>query len=149
MVMRWFAGFFKALCNIWDWDEWFYHTKTGLDPKLPAHSRWEIQHKVEDKPPASDAERIMPLKNHMVVLQDKFSLTPDDVVFYTTDHDKANMIVEEFKRELRSRTSGNFYYKMIKRRNLDFIHNYKFSAAEPLVEGTEIDPEQEREKFHR
>ncbi len=149
MIIRWFAGFFKALFNIWDWDEWFYHTKTGMDPKLPAADRWDIQLKVEAKPPVSEAERIMPLKNHMVVLHDKFSQRPDDVIFFTTDPDKARTMVDEFKRELRSRTSGNFFYKMIKRRNLDFIHNYKVTVDDQLVEGTEIDAEQEREKFLR
>ncbi len=149
MVIRWIQGFFKALFNIWDWDEWFYYAKNGLDPKLPAADRWDIQLRAEAKPPANAAERIMPLKNHMVVLHDKFSQRPDDVVFYTTDPDKAKTMVDEFLRELRTRTSGNFFYKMIKRRNLDFIHNFKVSTDDHLVEGTEIDAEQEREKFHR
>jgi hypothetical protein len=104
---------------------------------------------VGKKRPETQAEEIMPLKNHMVMLHDKFGQSADEVVFFTTDPDKANALVEEFRRELRTRTSGNFYGKMIKRRNLDFFHDYKVLGEEPLVEGGEIDPEQEREKFLR
>ena len=149
MIGRWFVGFFKALFNIWDWDEWFYYTKAGLDPKIPAKDRWDIEMRVDAKPPETRAEEIMPLKHHMVMLHDKFGQSADEVVFFTTDPDKANALIDEFKRELRTRTSGNFYYRMIKRRNLDAFHEYKVQGEEPLVEGQEIDPEQEREKFLR
>ncbi len=38
---------------------------------------------------------------------------------------------------------------MIHGRNLDFIHGYRPPGEEKLFEGTEIDEEQEREKFLR
>ena len=149
VLIRWFIGFFKALLRIWDQDEWFYYAKSGFDPQLPAFQRWEVLTKVADKPPASRAEELLPLKNHWVILRDKFSQKPDEVVFFHTDKDKCDVLVEEFQRELRTRSSGNFFYKMIHGRNLDFIHGYRPTGQEKLIEGTEIDEEQAREKFLR
>jgi len=148
IVIRFFVGFFKTLVNLWGWSEWFYYNKTGLDPKLPAFQRWEIFTREEDKTPESRAEELLPRKNIWVILRDKFMQSPEEVLFYSTDNDKVKALTEEYNRELRTRTSGDFYYSMIKGRNLDFVHHLK-PTTEPLVEGTEIDPEQEREKFLR
>ena len=149
VVFRWFVGFIKALVRIWDQDEWFYYALTGFDPRLPAFERWDMLSKVVDKQPETEAERIMPVKNHWVILHDKYSQTPDEVIFFTTDKDKVDALMDEYKRELRTRTAGNFFYKMIRGRNLDFLHKYIPPGQEQLIEGTEIDKEQEREKFLR
>ncbi len=148
MLLRFLMGFFKAVVNIWSQEEWFYYAKTGLDPKLPAFQRWDIATRVEDKPAESEAERVMPLKNRWVILKDKFMLSPDDVVFFTTDQDKVDNLLEGYRRELRTRTSGEFYYKMVKGRNLDSFHIAPITG-ESMVEGTEIDEEQKREMFIR
>jgi hypothetical protein len=50
---------------------------------------------------------------------------------------------------MRTRGAGDFYYRMVKARNLDFFHRYRVIGEEPMVEGTEIDEEQAREKFLR
>ena len=106
IVVRALIGFIKALIRIWDQEEWFYYTKTGLDPKLPAFQRWDIFTKQEDKEPETEAERIMPKKNFWVILRDKFMLTPEEVIFFTTDPDKVEALLEEYQSELRTRTSG-------------------------------------------
>jgi len=148
MVFRWLIGFAKALINLWSQDEWFYYAKTGLDPKLPAFQRWEISTRIEDKKPDSEAERIMPLKNRWVILRDKFMLRPEDVLFFTTDQDKVNAVLEQYQRELRTRTSGEFYYKMVKGRHLEDFHEFRVPTE--TIPGTpEAEAEQEREKFLR
>ncbi|MBN2082427.1 hypothetical protein JW859_09500 [bacterium] len=149
IIVRWIVGFFKTIVNLWGWYEWFYYTKTGFDPKAAAHQRWECFVKAADKVPETEAERLLPTKNHWLILRDKFMQTPDEVVFYSTDRERLEVLKEEYEREMRTRTAGDFYYKMIKSRNLDFIHGYKLLSEEPLVEGLEIDAEQEREKFLR
>jgi hypothetical protein len=149
IIIRCFIGFFKTLVNLWGWYEWFYYTKTGFDPKTPAHTRWEIGLRSEDKAPDTDAERVLPVQNHLVELRDRYMQTPDEVIFYSTDRDKVEVLMEQYNRELKTRSSGDFYYKMIKGRDLAYIHKYKIPGDEPLVEGGEVDPEQEREKFLR
>lgn len=149
IVVRWIIGFFKTLVNLWGWYEWFYYTRTGFDPKQPAWQRWEIYVKASDKEPETEAERLLPTMNHRLILRDKFMQSPDEIIFYSTDKEKVDRLQEEYQREMRTRTSGDFYYKMVKGRNLDFIHAYKVPGEEPLVEGGEIDEEQEREKFLR
>jgi hypothetical protein len=148
MVIRWLIGFFPALVRLWDQTEWFYYAKTGFPPKTPAFQRWDIYVKTEPKTPDTDAERLLPLTNRLVILKDMFMQTPDEVLFFTTEADKVDKLVEEYRRELRTRTAGDFYYRMVKGRNLDFFHVYT-GAKEPLIEGTEIDEEQAREKFLR
>lgn len=149
IIIRAIIGFFKTLVNIWGWYEWFYYTRTGFDPKVPAFKRWEILLKSENKQPETEAERLLPTKNNWIILRDKFMQTPDEVIFYSTDKDKVEALLEEYEREMRSRTSGDFYHNMVKGRNLDFIHTYRPADAGASLEGTEIDEEQEREKFLR
>lgn len=148
MVLRWFWGFLKAIVNLWSQEEWFYYAKTGCDPKLPAFQRWEVTTRVEDKVPDSEAEKIMPLKNRWVILKDKFMLTPDEVLFFTTEPDTVENLLEGYRREMRTRSSGEFYYKMVRGRNLDYFHTSP-RHGEPLVEGTTVDEEQKREMFLR
>ena len=148
MVVRWFYGFFLALVRLWDQTEWFYYAKTGFNPKLPAFQRWEVHVKTEAKAPDTDAERVLPLTNRWVMLRDKFAQRPDEVLFFTTEPDKVDALVKEYDSELHTRTSGDFYYTMVKGRNLDYFHVYS-NLKETLVEGKEIDAEQEREKFLR
>ncbi|GEM_PF-2295924 len=149
IIVRAIIGFFKTLVNIWGWHEWFYYTRSGFDPKVPAARRWEIYVKAEDKAPETAAEELLPTRNHWLILRDKFMQAPDEVIFYSTDREKVEVLQQQYEREMRTRSSGDFYYKMVKGRNLDFIHTYKHLDEEPLVEGTEIDAEQEREKFLR
>ena len=148
IIVRWFIGFFKTLVNLWGWYEWFYYAKTGFDPKVPAFKRWEIFIKSEAKRPETEAERLLPTNNNRIILRDKFMQSPDEVIFYSTDKDKVDALMEEYDREMRTRSSGDFYYNMVKARNLDFIHNYQVDSGGPL-EGKEIDEEQAREKFLR
>jgi len=149
IIVRWIVGFFKTIVNLWGWYEWFYYTKTGFDPKTPALQRWECFVKEADKVPETEAERLLPTKNHWLILRDKFMQSRDEVLFYSTDLERLEVLKEEYEREMRTRSSGDFYYKMIKSRNLDFIHGYKLPSEEPLVEGLDMDAEQEREKFLR
>ena len=148
IIVRWFIGVFKTLVNMWGWYEWFYYAKTGFDPKVPAFKRWEIFVKSEAKNPETEAERLLPTKNNWIILRDKFMQSPDEVIFYSTDKDKVDALTEEYDREMRTRSSGDFYQNMVKGRNLDFIHAFRPDSG-ALIEGTEIDPEQEREKFLR
>ena len=149
IIIRAIIGFFKTLVNLWSWNEWRYNTRTGFDPKVPAFKRWEVFLKSESKAPETETERLLPTKNNWIILRDKFMQSPDEVLFYNTDKDKVEALMEEYEREMRSRTSGEFYYKMVKGRNLDFIHTFRASDAGASLEGTEIDAEQEREKFLR
>jgi hypothetical protein len=107
--------FLQALFRIWDQDEWFYYAKSGFDPQLPAFQRWEVLTKVADKPPASRAEELLPLKNHWVILRDKYC-KPDEVVFFHTDKDKCDVLVEGSANCARARRATS--YKMIHGRNL-------------------------------
>lgn len=148
IIVRCIIGFFKTLVNLWGWYEWFYYTRTGFDPKIPAFKRWEIFLKSEHKRPETEAERLLPTNNNWIILRDKFMQSPDEIIFYSTDKDKVDALIEEYEREMRTRTSGDFYHNMVKNRNLDFIHTYKPVDSGPL-EGTEIDEDQAREKFLR
>jgi hypothetical protein len=149
VIVRCVIGFFKTLVNLWGWYEWFYYTRTGFDPKTPAFHRWEVHVREAAKEPETEAERLLPAKNHWLMLRDKFMQTGDEVIFYSTDKDRMDALRDEYNRELRTRTSGDFYYSMVKGRNLDFIHEYKPLGEEPLVEGIEVSEEEEREKFLR
>jgi hypothetical protein len=148
IIVRCIVGFFKTLVNIWSFQEWFYYNRTGLDPKVPAFERWELMVRVDDKVPETAAERMMPLKNRWVILKDKFMLSPDEVIFFTTDSEKVDNLMEGYQRSLRTRTSGEFYYTMIKGRNLDYFHTAP-TIGEPMVEGQEVDEEQKRDMFVR
>ena len=138
MALRWITGFFKWLVRLWDHTEWFYYAKSGIDPKLPASDRWDVYIKTADKAQESDDERMLPKQNRWVMLKDKYMQSQDEVLFFTTDGDKVNALAQEYKKELRTRTSGDFYYRMIVNRNLDFFHNYHVEDEE-LAEGMEAD----------
>lgn len=147
-VIRWFVGFFKALFRIWDQEEWFYYAKTGLDPRIPAFQRWDVLVREELKTPETEAEELLRPRNYRVILHDKYMQTPEEVIFFTTDKDKIDALEAQYRRELDSRTSGDFYYRMVKGRQLDFYHNYKI-ASEAINEGAEVDEETRREMFIR
>jgi len=147
-ILRWLIGFGKTFVNLWSFQEWFYYTRTGLDPKLPAFQRWDIRVREDDKVPETASERLLPTKNRWVILKDKFSQRPDDVLFFTTDPDKVKALVDEYRRELRTRTSGEFFYTMVKGRRLEAFHDFHL-PVEPLPASQEVSEEEEREKFLR
>src|SRR6185436_16757076 len=124
IIVRWLVGLLKRLFAGWEDREWFYYNRTGLDPKMPAYLRWEVRLKDEPKEPQTDAERLMPLRNYAVILTDKLGFTAEDMVFFTQQLDKAQAVHEQYQRELRTRSAGDFYYRMVKNRQLDFFHNF-------------------------
>jgi hypothetical protein len=147
-LIRWFAGFFRAIVGLWSQPEWFYYAKTGLDPKLPAFQRWAVKVKHEDRKAGHGEDDRLAQRNYSVILHDNFMLTPEEVLFFTQDKDKVDALEQQYQRELGSRTSGEFYYTMVKGRKLDFFHDYKVIQPAPL-ETEEIDEEQKREMFIR
>jgi hypothetical protein len=147
IIVRCIIGFFRTLVRLWDNTEWFYYNRTGLDPKLPAYQRWNLTVRAEDKTPETEAERVLPVKNYTVVLQDKYMLTSDEIIFFSTDKDKVDALQEKYERELKHRTSGDFYYEMIRNRRLDFYHNYRIPTGE--VEAAEPDEQTRRDMFNR
>ncbi len=148
IIIRWLAGFGKTLVNLWDWQEWSYHTKTGFDPKMPASQRWEAYVKVTDKPPETEAEEVMPLKNRRLFLRDKFSQTADEFIYGSTDDYKVDAVREEYEKELRSRTAGNFHATMIVNRNLDYFHNTR-PPDDPMTEAMNADRKFREEQLRR
>jgi hypothetical protein len=149
MVWRWIVGFFKRLVRVWDEREASYYTYNGLDPALPAFQRWELQLKSTDKPPETPAEELLPRKTHTVVLHDKYGLSLDDVVYFTNDLGRAELLEKKLAHELQSRNSGWFWYDQIHYRNLDFIHGIRL--GEEIVEGSAGDDDLEatRRDFFR
>lgn len=148
VLFRWLLGLVKALFGAWSQPEWFYYAKTGLDPKLPAFQRWAVKLKQESRPEGPGEDDMLRPRSFSVVLHDNFMLTPEEVIFFTPDKDKVDALQEQYERELHSRSSGDFYYTMVKGRKLDFFHNFKVVQAVPL-EASEIDEEQKREMFIR
>lgn len=149
MIIRWLIGFFKALIGIWTKYEWQYYASEGLDPRMAAFHRYEVDTVISNRAPETEAERIMPQKNRSVVLKDKYHQSPDEVLFFDTNEDKTVTLVEEYERKMRTMSAGDFYYKMVRQRNLDFIHNIKFEEDRLPEASTEDLAEQEREKFLR
>ena len=147
LVARWFTGLFKRLFAGWEDREWFYYNRCGLDPKPPAYQRWEVRMKTSERPP--EVEGGLPEHSYSVILDDKYGLTAEDLVFTTNMLDKAQAVLQQFERELRTRSCGDFYYTNIRNRRLDFFHNFKAVGNEPLEGSAEIDEETEREKFLR
>lgn len=147
MLLRWITGLFKRITAGWDDREWFYWNASGLDPKLPASQRWAVRLADKPKPPTTPEEELLPQHNYSVMLEDKFGLTAEDMAFTTTDLGKAQAVLGQFERELRTRTCGDFWHGMIKNRRLDYFHNLKQGG--PIEGSAEIDEEQEREKFLR
>ncbi len=149
VIVRWFVGLVKSLLGLWNKFEWSYYTKCGLDPKLPAFDRFAVVQHTTDKVPETDAERLLPRKNRSVVLKDKYHLLPDEVLFFDTDADRSGAVIQEYERKLKTFSAGEFYSKMVRQRNLDFIHTMRFDT-EPIRSATDEElAEQEREKFLR
>ncbi|MCB1220538.1 MAG: hypothetical protein H7A35_03285 [Planctomycetales bacterium] len=148
MIIRWITGFFKTLVNLWDWQEWSYYTKTGFDPKMPASQRWEAFVKVSDKVPETEAEEVMPVKNRRVFLKDKYGQAADEMIYGSTDDYKVDAVMEQYEKELRSRTAGNFYATMIVNRNLDYFHNTR-PPDDPMSEALDADRKYREEQARR
>ena len=148
MIIRWIVGFFKTLVNLWDWQEWGYYTKTGFDPKMAASQRWESYIKISDRAPETEAEELLPLKNRRLFLRDKFSQTADEMIYGSTDDYKVDAVREEYDKELRSRTAGNFYATMIVNRNLDYFHNVR-PPDDPMTEALNADRKFREEQLRR
>jgi hypothetical protein len=133
MVGRWLVGFFKRIFGIWDEHEWGYYVHTALDPKLPAFQRWEVRLKSADAPPETPGDELLPKKTYTVVLHDKTGLALEDVVYFSTDLGKVEVLQRKLNFELQSRNAGWFWHDHIHHRNLDFIHTLK--VGEDLREG--------------
>lgn len=149
MIVRWVVGFVKALFGIWNKFEWSYYASTGLDPKLPAFDRFEVVLRTSNKAPETEAERLLPRKNRSVVLKDKYSQMPDEVLFFDTDEDRSAAVIQEYERKLKTLSAGEFYFKMVRQRDLEFIHNMRFDTEPTKAATAEELAEQEREKFLR
>jgi len=149
VVFRWLMGFFKRLFGVWDEHEWGYYTYTALDPKQPAFQRWEVQLKSAAKPPETPQEELLPAKMHTLLLHDKTGLTLDDVVYFSTDLGRVELLAKKLRHELQGQDTGWFWFNNIHRRNLDFIHNIKL--GEDLKEGQASTDELEetRREFFR
>jgi hypothetical protein len=148
IIFRTIKGFFMSLFGVWSQDEWFYYNKSGVDPKVPAYQRWAVRVHAEDKVPESEAERVMPVKSQTVILEDKYMLTGEEVLLHTTDADKVFALTQHYEKELRSRSCGEFYYRNIKNRQLDFFHNFKVEREE-VSEEAEVDEETRRNMWNR
>ena len=81
--------------------------------------------KQEEKRSDDEDDQFLPRINYSVVLKDKYAQSPEEILFYTTDVDKASGILREYERELRTRGAGDFYYKMVKKRDLQHFHDYR------------------------
>ncbi|MDQ3023413.1 MAG: hypothetical protein M3R04_03350 [bacterium] len=149
MLLRWVTGLWKRLFGGWDDHEWFYYNHCGFDPTIPAHQRWAVRMTDKQKPPETPGEELVPQHSYSVMLEDKFGQTAEDMAFTTMMLDKAQAVLEQFERELRTRSCGDFWHGMIKNRRLDFFHNFRAVGSEPLEGSADIDDEQEREKFLR
>lgn len=149
MIGRWILGFFKRIFNIWDDREWDYYTHTGLDPRLPAFSRWELKRHSTDKPGAGDGDALLPQKNHTLILHDKTGLTQDDIVYFNSDLGRVDVLSKKMEEELRSRNAGWFWFDQIKNRNLDFIHVLKLGEELQEANAAEDDIESTRREFFR
>jgi hypothetical protein len=147
LIVRWFTGLLKRLFAGWDDREWLYYNVSGLDPKPPAYQRWSVRMKDREQPAAD--ERDLPEHSYSVMLEDKYGLTAEDLVYNTKMLDKAQAVLQHFERELQTRSCGDFYYNNIRNRRLDFFHNFRAVGNEPLEGSAEIDEEAEREKFLR
>ncbi len=102
-----------------------YYVSTSFDPKTPAFTRWDVELKQEEKRRDEDDENMLPRIDYKVVLKDKFGQSPDEIIFFTADVDKATGILHEYEKELRTRSAGDFYYKMVKKRDLQHFHNFR------------------------
>src|SRR5687768_1263709 len=104
LLVRWFTGLLKRLFGGWEDREWFYYNRTGLDPKPPAYERWTVRMKDEQRPPEIPGD--LPTHSYSVILEDKYGLTLEDMVFNTSMLDKAQAVLQQFERELRTRSCG-------------------------------------------
>jgi hypothetical protein len=111
--------------------------------------RWSVRMKDELKTPETPEEELLPPHSYTIILEDKFGLTAEDIAFNTNMLDKAQAVLQQFERELRTRSCGDFFYNMIKNRRLDFFHNFRAVGNEPMEGSAQIDEEAEREKFIR
>lgn len=148
MIGRWIVGFFKRLFSIYDDREWAYYAYTGMDPKIPAFTRWEVGLHSTDKPAETAADELLPKKTHTLILHDKTGLTQDDVVYFNTDLGRVQVLEKKLAEELRTRNAGWFWHDQIHRRNLDFIHGMKL-GEDIKEDDTDEDLEETRRQFFR
>jgi hypothetical protein len=149
IIVRWLTGLIKGLFGIWNKFEWEYYTATGLDPKLPAFDRFEVVLRTADKTPETETERVLPRKNRTVVLKDKYHQMPDEIIFFDTDADRSGAVIQEYDRKMKTLSAGEFYVKMVRHRDLEFIHTMRFETESITSVSNEELAEQEREKFLR
>ncbi len=105
--------------------EFIYSLREGLEPRDPAYVRWTVAEKVENLPPRTDLEVEVPPKMYKIMLRDKFSLRPDDIIYFSQDKKRVDVCREHFLEELRCRTAAEFYDMWIVHRNLDFLTGVK------------------------
>jgi len=98
-----------------------YLVREGIDPKTPASVRWSARLKSVDKPPATEQERLLPLKNHSISLKDLMMLKPDALIYSTTDTEKAEKVMEKLGIDLKGMPCHEFYEKWVIRPNFDFL----------------------------
>jgi hypothetical protein len=149
MVWRWFVGLLRRLVNLWDGLEWAYYARVGLDPTLPAFRRWELKQKAAELPPDAEDDGLLPQKTYTLILHDKYGLTAEDVLYFSTDLGRVEVLHKRLDDELQSRNSAWFWHYQIVHRNFDFIHGMRL--GEDLAEGVieEEDAEAMRRDFFR
>ena len=90
----------------------------------------------------------MPVKNRRVFLKDKYGQAADEMIYGSTDDYKVDAVMEQYEKELRSRTAGNFYATMIVNRNLDYFHNTR-PPDDPMSEALDADRKYREEQARR
>ena len=103
------------------WCQMMYLVREGIDPRTPSNIRWSAELRAVDKQPENERERLLPLKKHSVILIDLTMLSPERMVYHTTDAEKAEKVMAKLEGDLTRMPCHEFYEKWVVLPNFDFL----------------------------
>ncbi|MEP0813766.1 MAG: hypothetical protein HRF49_03755 [bacterium] len=121
MLLRFFKYLYLYLNGTLSRIQFGYLVREGTDVRLAASYRWSAELRVKDKPPETEREKILPLKNHTIILKDLTGLKPDTLIYQGTDSEKAEAAISKIKYDLFNMPCHEFYEKWVVHPNFDFL----------------------------
>lgn len=120
-ILRFLKYFFIYAGGHITWTQMMYLVREGIDPRTPANIRFAVELKSVDKPVETERERLLPLKNHTILLRDLTTLHPDKLIYHSTDSEKAESALQRLKYDLARMPCHEFYDKWVINPNFDFL----------------------------
>jgi hypothetical protein len=123
--MSFFSNLVRLLTFQMAPSDFLFLNRTGMDVRTPASALYRVDLREAQKPPETAAERLLPTKNYSIIISDLTGRTPDSLVYYSSDKEKADKAMDRIERDLMAMRCAEFYSHWLRHPNFDFLYDVK------------------------